>query len=286
VVSPSNISVVSVQTIASVVAEVQPNVSVTTGAAVVVGEASPEVTTLVSSSSASTNATNTTLSNTEAILPEQTEPSTTIVAASNISEIIDNEVNITTTSTTTELTQVTNDTIDSQGVLINDENLQESTTSHSLMTGSLDLQTQLYIISGTFGAVVFLLILLVLTLALSVAKIKDQLCDSEARYIPGREQIHGYQNGAFNGGADVVRGVNERSVDGHSDLEKLGYTIYSGKGSSRENVYKVNDPLGGAGEQGENIPLDSVSHSGGRQMMKYEEGVIPMADDEHGNNYR
>ena len=71
---------------------------------------------------------------------------------------------------------------------------------------------------------------------------------------------------------------------------------------SRENVYKVNDPMGGAGEQGENIPLDSVryvfseigwvlliasfSHSGGRQMMKYEEGVIPMADDEHGSNYR
>ena len=49
--------------------------------------------------------------------------------------------------------------------------------------------------------------------------------------MPGREQIHGYQNGAFNGGADVVRGVNERSVDGHSDLEKLGYTIYSGKGN-------------------------------------------------------
>eukprot|EP00092_Neocalanus_flemingeri_P008134 GFUD01008774.1.p1 GENE.GFUD01008774.1~~GFUD01008774.1.p1 ORF type:complete len:178 (+),score=48.06 GFUD01008774.1:54-587(+) len=161
-----------------------------------------------------------------------------------------------------------------------------SRSVESQETGSLDLQTQLYIISGTFGAVVFLLILLVLTLALSVAKIKDQLCDSEARYVPGKEQIHGYQNGAFNGGADVVRGVNERSVDGHSDLEKLGYTIYSGKGNSRENVYKVNDPMGAAGEQGENIPLDNVSHSGGRQMMKYEEGVIPMADDEHGNNYR
>jgi len=121
-----------------------------------------------------------------------------------------------------------------------------------------------------------------------VAKIKDQLCDSEARYIPGKEQIHGYQNGAFNGGADVVRGVNERSVDrdSHSDLKDLGYTIYNGKGNSRENVYKVNDPMSTAGEQGENIPLDSVSNSGRRQMMKYEEGVIPMADEEHGHNYR
>jgi len=162
----------------------------------------------------------------------------------------------------------------------------ESRSFKTMETGPLDIQTQLYIISGVFGAVVFLLILLVLTLALSVAKIKDQLCDSEARYVPGKEQIHGYQNGAFNGGGDVVRGVNERSVDkdNHNDLKDLGYTIYNGKGHSRENVYKVNDPVGG-GEQGENIPLDSVS-SGRRQMMKYEEGVIPMADEEHGRNYR
>lgn len=34
----------------------------------------------------------------------------------------------------------------------------------------LDLQTQLYILSATFGAVIFLLILLVLVLALSVAR--------------------------------------------------------------------------------------------------------------------
>ena len=36
--------------------------------------------------------------------------------------------------------------------------------------GMLDLQTQLYILSATFGAVIFLLILLVLVLALSVAR--------------------------------------------------------------------------------------------------------------------
>lgn len=165
-----------------------------------------------------------------------------------------------------------------------------STIRPALLTSKLDLQTQLYIISGTFGAVVFLLILLVLTLALSVAKIKDQLCDSEARYIPsGKEQIHGYQNGAFNGGADVVRNANERSVDrdNNSDLKDLGYTIYNGKrNSSRENVYKVNDPMSTPGNQGESIPLDNVSNSGRRQMMKYEEGVIPMADEEQSQNYR
>lgn len=181
---------------------------------------------------------------------------------------------------------VINDINANQSVAANDDNLKESTTTHSLLTGPMDIQTQLYIISGTFGAVVFLLILLVLTLALSVAKIKDQLCDSEARYIPGKEQIHGYQNGAFNGGGDVVRGVNERSVDkdNHNDLKDLGYTIYNGKGQSRENVYKVSDPVNNSG--GENIPLDNVSSYGRGQMMKYEEGVIPMADEEHVRNYR
>ena len=39
-----------------------------------------------------------------------------------------------------------------------------------LKAGMLDLQTQLYILSATFGAVIFLLILLVLVLALSVAR--------------------------------------------------------------------------------------------------------------------
>ena len=45
-----------------------------------------------------------------------------------------------------------------------------------LKAGMLDLQTQLYILSATFGAVIFLLILLVLVLALSVARwVRDGL---------------------------------------------------------------------------------------------------------------
>jgi len=226
-------------------------------------------------------------SSVSSVSPVSTESSSVI----NTTEITEKAINNTTAVTvTTEIdnvtAEVTNNTNDNQSVIANGDNLKESTTTHSLLTGPLDIQTQLYIISGVFGAVVFLLILLVLTLALSVAKIKDQLCDSEARYVPGKEQIHGYQNGAFNGGGDVVRGVNERSVDkdNHNDLKDLGYTIYNGKGHSRENVYKVNDPVGG-GDQGENIPLDSVS-SGRRQMMKYEEGVIPMAEEERGRSYR
>jgi len=242
---------------------------------------------LVNSSTTIQSETSTESSSVSNSSPVATESSSVI----NTTEITEKAINDTTAVTvTTEINnvtaEVTNNINDDQNVTTSLDNLKESTTTHSLLTGPLDIQTQLYIISGVFGAVVFLLILLVLTLALSVAKIKDQLCDSEARYVPGKEQIHGYQNGAFNGGGDVVRGVNERSVDkdNHNDLKDLGYTIYNGKGHSRENVYKVNDPVGG-GEQGENIPLDSVS-SGRRQMMKYEEGVIPMADEEHGRNYR
>ena len=46
---------------------------------------------------------------------------------------------------------------------------------YATQAGMLDLQTQLYILSATFGGVIFLLILLVLVLALSVARIKEQL---------------------------------------------------------------------------------------------------------------
>jgi len=49
-------------------------------------------------------------------------------------------------------------------------------------------------------------------------------------------------------------------VDG--DLKNMGYSIYSGNNRNRE----------------ENIPMQNVSRS--NNMMKYEEGVIPMAEEE------
>jgi len=147
--------------------------------------------------------------------------------------------------------------------------------------GMLDLQTQLYILSATFGAVIFLLILLVLVLALSVARIKEQLHERLSREDRGclnnsRDAI-GYENGGFSSsGNGHANGVNERSVDG-DDLERLGYTQY--RGGNRENVYKVSDPV--HGEEGE-IPLNEMRHSsaagGGKPMMKYEEGVVPLGD--------
>jgi len=145
----------------------------------------------------------------------------------------------------------------------------------------LDLQTQLYILSATFGAVIFLLILLVLVLALSVARIKEQLHERLSREDRGclnnsRDAI-GYENGGFSSsGNGHANSVNERSVDG-DDLERLGYTQY--RGGNRENVYKVTDPV--HGEEGE-IPLNEMRNSsasgGGKPMMKYEEGVVPLGD--------
>lgn len=133
--------------------------------------------------------------------------------------------------------------------------------SSSFLGGTVDLQTQVYIISGTFGLVAFLLIVLLLSLAFSVAKIKDQLLDTESRYIVDREdRVRGYQNGGYHGGDMVQHGGPERSVDRDSDtrdLSKMGYSIYSG---NRQ-------------QSSDNIPMQNVSRS---HMMKYEEGVIPI----------
>jgi len=170
-------------------------------------------------------------------------------------------------------------------VTVSDEELKEE----EVMAGMLDLQTQLYILSATFGAVIFLLILLVLVLALSVARIKEQLharLRQDQGCPNGSRDVIGYENGGFStAGNGRASNVNERSVDG-DDLERLGYTQY--RGGNRENAYKVNDPV--RGEEGE-IPLSDLRNSsamgGGKPMMKYEEGVVPLGDrdPERNSNY-
>ena len=62
-----------------------------------------------------------------------------------------------------------------------------------------------------------------------VFRIKDQLLDTESRYIVDREdRVRGYQNGGYNGGEMIQHG-HERSVDGDTrDLGKMGYSVYSG----------------------------------------------------------
>jgi len=141
--------------------------------------------------------------------------------------------------------------------------------------GMLDLQTQLYILSATFGGVIFLLIILVLVLALSVARIKEQLHqrlrEERTSRRSGGSTTYGYENGGFHGPANG-HAVNERSVDVEPDLEQLGYTQY--RGGARESAYKVSDP----GNGGNEIPMGELRAQSGNPLMKYEEGVVPLGE--------
>ena len=99
-----------------------------------------------------------------------------------------------------------------------------------------------------------------------LVRIKEQVVDSESRYIVDREDqrvTQGYQNGGYtSAGAQMSqRYHSDRSVDGDSrDLKNMGYSIYSG--NNRNNT--------------ETIPMQNVRSN----MMKYEEGVIPLAEEE------
>ena len=74
-------------------------------------------------------------------------------------------------------------------------------------------------------------------------RIKEQILDSESRYVVEREdRIAGYQNGGYSSGQVSSRYGEERSVDG--DLKNMGYSIYSGNNRNRE----------------ENIPMQNVRY--------------------------
>jgi len=133
--------------------------------------------------------------------------------------------------------------------------------------GSLDIQTQIYIVCGVYGGILLLLIILVLVLALTISRLKEQMSGDLDRYIPTnfgaiasqQQQIFAYENGAFNGivqQQDTDRsnpGMRERSVDG-DDLE--GYTVYSGSNQNRfASPGRTPNPV-----------------------MKYEEGVVPLGE--------
>jgi len=111
-------------------------------------------------------------------------------------------------------------------------------------------QIQIYIVAGTLGGVVFILIILILALALSVSKIKDQLSSSNTRYTPVTNnpqakggEIFAYDNGAYNGSRDaqdrrpVDGDMQERIAEGNDDLEKMGYSVYNGRQDNPPNRY-------------------------------------------------
>ena len=79
-------------------------------------------------------------------------------------------------------------------------------------------------------------------------RIKNQLLDTESRYIVDREErVRGYQNGGYHGGGDMIQhGGRERSVDPDTrDIAKMGYSVYSGNGNGRN-------------QSSDNIPMQNV----------------------------
>jgi len=111
----------------------------------------------------------------------------------------------------------------------------------------IDIQTQIYIVSGTLGGIILLLILLVLALSVSIARIKDQLqggrqskyelqhrpaenVSSPRGYGASDHVSSSYVNNAFNGGHEM----EERAVDSKTTADRMGYEMYNGR-SNAEN---------------------------------------------------
>merc|ERR550519_3193736 len=138
---------------------------------------------------------------------------------------------------------------------------------------AIDPQTQIYIVAGCLGGVVFILILLILALALSVSKIKDQLSAS-TRYSPSPSNpqarsgdIFAYDNGAYNSreAQDRRQGeaeMQERVAEGNDDLEKMGYSVYNGRQENPPNRFS------------------HPSHAGyeSRAPIRATDGVVPLHD--------
>merc|ERR1712223_365656 len=114
-------------------------------------------------------------------------------------------------------------------------------------TPKIDIQTQIYIVSGTLGGVILLLILLVLALSLSIAKIKDQTKERQSKYeLQNRPNDNfssprgygvsdhvssSYTNNAFNGGQEM----EERAVDSKTTADRMGYEMYNGRANAENS---------------------------------------------------
>ena len=78
---------------------------------------------------------------------------------------------------------------------------------------------------------------------LLIFRIKDQLLDTESRYIVDREdRVRGYQNGGYHGGGGEERAVDWGEGDTR-DLASMGYSIYNG--SRQQGSEQI--PMGSVG---------------------------------------
>lgn len=117
-----------------------------------------------------------------------------------------------------------------------------------------ELRRQMIIITSILGGVVVLTLMLVLALAVSISKMKAKFSNKHERYLAStpdtgaaispsirqnrQQEIHAYDNSAFNSGGSSGHEMEERRVDSKSEVERLGYEMYNGKHENRKNTYQ------------------------------------------------
>jgi len=124
------------------------------------------------------------------------------------------------------------------------------------------LRKTLWIVTGALGGVLLLVLILVLALAVAVSRIKSQFTSKRERYVHSssiednntgaisspnirqgrpspRQEIHAYDNSAFNPGAHEME--ERRDRDSKVEVERLGYEMYNGKHENRNpnHSYKM-----------------------------------------------
>jgi len=142
-----------------------------------------------------------------------------------------------------------------------------------------ELRRQMIIITSILGGVVVLTLMLVLALAVSISKMKAKFSNKHERYLAStpdtgaaispsirqnrQQEIHAYDNSAFNSGGSSGHEMEERRVDSKSEVERLGYEMYNGK---NENRYTAQLPR-----------ASTLSGSTPSHQLRMDEGVAPMS---------
>jgi len=95
---------------------------------------------------------------------------------------------------------------------------------------NLELQTQIYIISGVFGGVIIVIGILMMVMSLLLARLSSSVKPSD-RYMAGPETPNTFDNAGFVNNAHDIPPV-QRSA-GDDELKDMGYEIYSPRRDNR-----------------------------------------------------
>jgi len=155
-----------------------------------------------------------------------------------------------------------------------------STNTESSATPKIDVQMQIYILSGAFGGVIILLIALVLALALSIARIKDQLRGHQ-RYQPNEVKNRPTENILS---TNVTAGGNDQVT-----AQQMGYEMYSGRSYPENNNAGMNNDQSVSRAQLQSEIRDSFRGQGRRSdyNLRYQASKPPqlrLKEDVHEQN--